>query len=230
MITNLRLRLVGDSMKNALLFALSVGGMIAAQPSAAATLFESVPASSADFLFSVPSSANGMNYIAQFTLSTDVEITGFEIASREPVNVGDGIAIRLLNGATFSGFDDQIDAISSYDDVSPFFWVTSNFAPITLGPGTYYMGMSGDAGVPLDWLVYDQPGPSNLAYPLQGTDFLDFDGDGIGDQFRINFAFRVLGTEVTPAVPEPQSWLLMIAGMGLVGAAMRRRPAIALAL
>lgn len=38
----------------------------------------------------------------------------------------------------------------------------------------------------------------------------------------LNFAFRLSG-----GVPEPQSWVLLIAGFGLTGAAMRRRKAVA---
>lgn len=41
-----------------------------------------------------------------------------------------------------------------------------------------------------------------------------------------DFNFRVTGTTpVAAAVPEPASWALMIGGFGLVGAAIRRRPA-----
>jgi hypothetical protein len=38
---------------------------------------------------------------------------------------------------------------------------------------------------------------------------------------RLNF--QVIRLDNTPAVPEPASWALMIAGFGLTGAALRRR-------
>lgn len=48
-----------------------------------------------------------------------------------------------------------------------------------------------------------------------------FPGCAIGE-----VAFRT-GTLAAPGVPEPASWAMMIAGFGLVGAAMRRRVAVA---
>lgn len=36
-------------------------------------------------------------------------------------------------------------------------------------------------------------------------------------------AFDVIGWDLRPAVPEPSSWMLMIAGFGMAGAAVRRR-------
>lgn len=39
-------------------------------------------------------------------------------------------------------------------------------------------------------------------------------------------AFDVMGYDLAAAVPEPQSWAMLIAGFGLVGAAMRRRKCV----
>lgn len=44
------------------------------------------------------------------------------------------------------------------------------------------------------------------------------------------YAFRVTADEITaPVVPEPASWAMMIAGFGLIGAALRRRTTVAFA-
>lgn len=40
---------------------------------------------------------------------------------------------------------------------------------------------------------------------------------------QVNLAVGGTGGPHTPAVPEPQTWAMMIAGIGLIGAAMRRR-------
>lgn len=212
-------------MKKALLFALSVGGLLAAQPARAADiLVDSTPADIGDFITSLSTTSTGFNYLASFTLGTTVDITGFEIAylTTRP-NVGDDIVIRYLDGGGLHSFTDQIDAIESYEDFGAPYWATSNFSPITLGPGTYLMGMSGAPGVALDWLGYDSGGPPGLTFPLIGENFLDFDGDGFGDALALDMTFRVLGTPGTGAVPEPASWALMITGFGLAGAALRRR-------
>ncbi len=42
-----------------------------------------------------------------------------------------------------------------------------------------------------------------------------------------NLSYTVTITSLAGAVPEPASWALMIAGLALVGSAMRRRPALA---
>ncbi len=44
-----------------------------------------------------------------------------------------------------------------------------------------------------------------------------------GGESAINYAFRVTDGPATGGVPEPDSWALLIAGFGLVGAASRRR-------
>jgi hypothetical protein len=50
-----------------------------------------------------------------------------------------------------------------------------------------------------------------------GVDFLGFDDLVVGDRKQV----------VIPVVPEPATWAMMIAGFGLVGAAMRRRETLA---
>ncbi|WP_253201435.1 PEPxxWA-CTERM sorting domain-containing protein [Sphingomonas quercus] len=42
-----------------------------------------------------------------------------------------------------------------------------------------------------------------------------------------NLRFGVAGQVVIPGVPEPATWAMFIGGFGLIGAAMRRRPALA---
>lgn len=44
-------------------------------------------------------------------------------------------------------------------------------------------------------------------------------------QYNPQFLLLNISTQVNGAVPEPASWALMIAGMGVIGATMRRRPA-----
>ncbi len=85
----------------------------------------------------------------------------------------------------------------------------------TLGDGDNYLTSVSD-------LVTDAAITFNgSATSAAGTGFA-FPGSinniSTGGRFGANFQFSVA------AVPEPQSWALMIVGFGLVGGAMRRRP------
>ena len=101
----------------------------------------------------------------------------------------------------------------------------------------------------------DNPGILNLVFTYVGPDFrntggpftpLDFDGLGARSTFgstQIDAFFTrttknnpvtdentpvfTLGQVEVPAIPEPATWAMMIAGFGLVGMSMRRRERIA---
>ena len=89
-------------------------------------------------------------------------------------------------------------------------------------------------------------GGGNVLFTVSGGDFSEADGNQLvaGTNMRVFFtadpgtpisALRFTSTGVAfefddfaaSAVPEPASWALLIAGFGLVGTALRRRPAIA---
>jgi hypothetical protein len=71
---------------------------------------------------------------------------------------------------------------------------------------------------------------SASADPFVSFDQAAFDSQ-MGDKtFNLSDAFQIVmspGLEPTGGVPEPASWALMIAGFGLTGAILRRRPALA---
>lgn len=62
------------------------------------------------------------------------------------------------------------------------------------------------------------PGPDGFYSPVQ----LGFNGD-----FSKNYGIGSVTVTVDNAVPEPATWALMIAGLGVVGMAMRRRSSAA---
>lgn len=92
---------------------------------------------------------------------------------------------------------------------------------LVLNPGTYYLGVSGS----LD----SSMGEIGTAVTGNGGDaYIAVPGNGFGQGTLIGLGgrsagYRVDGTAFTPAVPELGTWAMMIAGMGAVGYAMRRR-------
>lgn len=66
----------------------------------------------------------------------------------------------------------------------------------------------------------DSGGAGYNSFPVTGSAYSAYvsDHSDAGSPNTVNYAFLISG-----AVPEPASWTLMIAGFGLVGAAMRRR-------
>ena len=58
---------------------------------------------------------------------------------------------------------------------------------------------------------------------MQGSGGFYLDAGNIIDQNFRGFAFAPDAAVVTPGVPEPASWAMLIAGFGLVGGAMRRQ-------
>lgn len=92
------------------------------------------------------------------------------------------------------------------------------------------VGLSGATTLFSSTAVLDTTGPTFLTFNWSGIDTVRFSiaggvqnrGLGGGGDY---FAVDDLSISVAAAVPEPASWALMIAGFGLVGAAMRRRVA-----
>jgi hypothetical protein len=107
---------------------------------------------------------------------------------------GAGVAVDAVSGRAF---DTLITGFLNPGDYRVSVMVFPNFAPTNVFTGTF-------------------PG---------ATTFVD--ASGVDLQPRSNqWAFDILNVNsavLVPAVPEPQSWALLIAGFGLTGAAMRRR-------
>lgn len=94
--------------------------------------------------------------------------------------------------------------------------VSVNFAAAA---GTqYWMSIVPDIGFPPQWGWASGTGGDGQSV----QDFL-----GTRSVLPNDMAFTLTGTVNAPAVPEPATWAMMIAGFGLVGGAMRRRQTVA---
>ena len=115
----------------------------------------------------------------------------------------------------------------------------ASFADIAIAAGTsYFIGYSGllgpansntAVGLNIATFVPNQaPGTVNLEGWYHGANFVDFTPQTVGGQLQV-FSAPILRFEghvvSTPAVPEPQTWALLFAGLGVVGLAARRRSA-----
>jgi phospholipase/lecithinase/hemolysin len=87
-----------------------------------------------------------------------------------------------------------------------------------LGSDPTQFGLPADLDVATPCLAAVIPGPG-----IDCTGYLSFDGTHVTSRVQQAIARDIAGFVGLADVPEPQSWAMMIAGFGLVGAAMRRR-------
>ena len=172
-------------------------------------------------------------------LDTDLTSVGFQFELFNPGNANTPFTLSLLAGSTLTGpalYSKTFSVTSSstsatWTDVSLSDWavtagqqytfVLSNSSylyGIVMGPEiNIYTGqvLGGDAYAGGTALFTNTPyyGYDTSTNPATSYDFCKTTG-------TCDLNFRVTGN--TPAVPEPASWALMIGGLGLAGAALRR--------
>lgn len=87
--------------------------------------------------------------------------------------------------------------------------VHTNITPVTLGPGSYFMGWY-DENMAITGYSYPTPTMQaldpNSPYPARGV-----------------AAFQLSGVPHIAAVPEPETYAMLLVGIGLTGAIARRR-------
>jgi hypothetical protein len=86
--------------------------------------------------------------------------------------------------------------------------VLANYA-VSTGPATTWQTFSGAANILEDGLF-------SVSFVFNSNRFPSKD-------IVIDQVYIIAGNPPTPVIPEPATWAMMIAGFGLVGAAMRRR-------
>ena len=173
-----------------------------------------------------PASAADFSFTGSFDDPNDVQLFNFTVGSSSTVTLrtysyagGTNAAGALIAGGNFDPILALFDSAGAFllqnDDGGgnvPADPITGNhydtFLSTTLGAGTYTVSV----------MAYSNfaNGP-NLSDGFQNTG--SFSGRGQ------DWAFDVLNvdTAVTPGIPEPATWAMMIGGFGLAGAAIRRR-------
>lgn len=147
-----------------------------------------------------------LHFYHRVTLET---IEGFDIGSYiewldfDPVATGDPLAVGRrtdgLGSPTGSSYDLAATGQSRFD------FNLLDLDPANAGFSTQFHYVKTNA------THYALTGQLRLS----GFEFIGFDAEGIASDWLPTFAAAV--------VPEPQGWVIMIAGFGLAGAAVRRR-------
>ena len=139
----------------------------------------------------------------------------------------DFVMLQFNQAVHLEGLD--LNVYSPYNDTDASIWNASSLTP------SIWNSTINIAGATLDATLWSNtPGGSvdgyrNIAYEGKNAGFsqvwlvaasvLSSDRD---DGFKLS---QIMVTRATPAVPEPATWAMMIAGFGAVGASLRRRRA-----
>lgn len=213
---------------HSLAIGLAALGIAVAAPASAAPIIDQSPDVLAPFStnFTASNTTNGQNFLVQFTLANTAQIGGFSIfsifsgfPSAVPVTIkfrNDNAGTPdTVNAFTFSTVLSAIDNLGSSANPS-LQRLHADFAPLTLGPGTYWAGLSGTGGE-IGWNI-------DFNHGAGGAPACQFGGDTLQFCFSSNtaLAFTVDGVSVG-GVPESATWAMLILGMGVVGAGLRHR-------
>ena len=213
-------------------FLLTAAVALAALPAQAAILVDnSVDVLSIPPGFNASNFATSQNFLVRFTLASAATITGASIYSSNSATViGNGVVIKFRNndgGPTSSNFATlnsslsliNADGASSNPSIRQLY---ASFTPLALAAGTYWFGMSG-SGSDFGWEIDFGNAIGTPAWQLRGDNLQFAFGPNVA------FGYRLYdGAPLGGAVPEPQSWALLMAGFGLMGGALRlRRRAVA---
>ena len=153
------------------------------------------------------------------SFTTDIGSPGDVVACIGKYNYGTGNGNNLLNNSAGNPekVEDALSRLGLAIDADASYWASPKKVSTALASGatlTFSEMLVGDTFIGIHW-------GGN-----RGTTFykLHFDTPTAGVVLnRGNFSGGVLFATGITAVPEPASWAMLIAGMGAVGVAMRRR-------
>ena len=183
------------------------------------------------------------NYSDRAHFASNATVTGMDIYTFDYFAVvGGTVRIRIHTGApngSFLQFSETIsivdrDGVTGFGSSDPHLVrVHATFTnPVTMLAGTdYWIGMSGESGllatpsdlgqmfvVPNGGFPATSPELDRRGGLYNGTTFLSYSTDAN------DVAFRLEGTlEAAAPIPEPETYAMLLAGLGLLGFAARRR-------
>lgn len=158
-------------------------------------------------------------WAGQFELADAATLSGFD--AWMSVSTGGALTVRLydaasgLPGAATELYSTTFDVAQGGND-----WYGASGLAWSVGPGAYWLSFEPEATSFFSgalWMQPSEPSP-HYAMKIRSSWELDPRGREAADTFGI----RIYGS----AVPEPTTWLLMIAGFFGIGTALRRRPVV----
>lgn len=194
-----------------------VTGAILAAPANAAILFSQQPTGYIATAINRPDGPNPQNFLNQFTLGAASTITGFDLRSMMPagpVAIGQAVTIKIRSSIAGDPAATNLYSFSTTITSIVDNYLHADFSSVSLGSGTYFIGMSG-LGYNIGQDLFSDNAIPNKLVLLQG--------DAIPVRNGFVSAFRVYGDAAVAPVPEPATWAMMTLGFGGIGFAMRRR-------
>jgi hypothetical protein len=192
--------------------------LIAAALAATSLLASASAASAANFSFTGNLNGDDDVVVFDFTVGAMSNVTfrtysyagGVNAAGQTIARGGFDSILSVYDstGARIGYNDDGGCALVGQDSVSGSCWDT--YLNTTLAAGSYKVAVS----------QFDNVGPVNINDPWPGSGHVNYNGRDS------HWAFDVLNVSAATqsgAVPEPASWAMMILGVGLAGASLRRR-------
>lgn len=187
---------------------LAVGSVTAANAATTVVTFDDLPGGQSS-LDIIPDGYGGITWASNWTYY------GFD---NDPYNPQTAPNKAIVNYALHP---------AGVEEAVPFYFA----APVVF-QGAFFAGYAGQFGLkPVTFQLYNAGTlvATSATITVDGTPtWLASGYSGLVDEVRIDSSngYYVFDNVTYGAVPEPESWALMIAGFGMVGFAMRRRVAV----
>ena len=211
----------GKAMNEVVGAALATACLLGSAPADASVLVDNLPTPLQNGYDHAESDPASSNIMVKFTLAEAASVNGLTIVTLAdtPGLQGLGITVKLAMDA--NGSPGQVSSFAeTFDTIADFrpgyALATTHFAPLQLTAGSHWFGISAP-NHGLRW--------STFVSGMQPKAF--FNGSAlvfVAQGYQLGF--RVLGADpqpLTPGIPEPGTWALLILGFGSAGAMLRRQ-------
>ena len=142
------------------------------------------------------------------------------------VNTGTVVASGVTNVTNGGVVGYRVTSTTLTDTQRPIYRLSTDIPDLILATGSYYLRWSltgTSASGPWTPPIVGSPGTGNAFQSITSGAYATLVEAGSGLNVELPFTINGERVAVPGAVPEPASWLMMMAGFGVVGVGMRRR-------